>query len=77
MKTNRLKISRLKVSLLKTRHSAGLGVLLVVSLTFSVTSSAWAEDTPTSIQLMNECDNGTDSCVFHVSGPADNFYGVR
>jgi hypothetical protein len=69
----RLKI-RLQKPQLNRWHFAGLGALLVVSLMFSLVPAAWAEDEPTSIQLMEKCDNGTDSCEFHVSGPADSFW---
>ncbi|MFD4987956.1 hypothetical protein [Streptomyces sp. NPDC058374] len=33
------------------------------------------EDPPTSRELLEKCDNGTDKCVFHPDGPPETFKG--
>jgi hypothetical protein len=48
--------------------------LVVAGLTAAQETAAFAETTPTSIQLLQKCDNGADYCVFHVAGAAEDFW---
>ncbi|WP_017627837.1 hypothetical protein [Nocardiopsis chromatogenes] len=42
---------------------------------FPAPAHADHEDTPTSRQLLEACDNGTDACVFHPDGRPEYFAG--
>ena len=44
---------------------------------FAVPASASADDGPTVRELLEKCDNGTDSCVFHPKGEPEYFTGDR
>jgi hypothetical protein len=64
-----------------TRHGPAIIVavaltVIVAGLTAALGSAALADTTPTSIELLEKCDNGADDCVFHVTGPAERFWQV-
>ncbi|HEY6796470.1 MAG TPA: hypothetical protein VI248_17475 [Kineosporiaceae bacterium] len=46
----------------------------LVGLVAAVVPLASAEEAPTSLELLRQCDSGADFCVFHVQGPADDFW---
>ncbi|GAB3294792.1 hypothetical protein [Parasphingorhabdus pacifica] len=50
--------------------AAALSALFVVP-----TASASAADGPTARELLEKCNNGTDSCVFHPNGEREYFTG--
>ena len=47
----------------------------ILGLSVGITE-AWADTTPTSIELLQKCDDGTDSCIFHVEGAAEDFWAT-
>jgi hypothetical protein len=55
---------------------AAIGVVFALGSEICLTQLAQADDTPSSLELMDKCNHGTDSCTFHPdSGPkvfADN-----
>ncbi|TDW22049.1 hypothetical protein [Kribbella kalugense] len=51
---------------------AGIAVLATTGLT--TTAPAFA-DGPTGRELLDKCNNGTDTCVFHPSGAPETFRG--
>jgi hypothetical protein len=53
---------------------AVVAVAVGAGLIAGVTPSATAEETPGSIELLEKCDDGADSCVFHVDGAAEDFW---
>jgi hypothetical protein len=63
----------------RRRHWAfPLALMMVTGAAASavVVPSAWADPTPTSIELLEECDRGADYCVFHVEGVAETFWAT-
>ena len=63
--------------MLKIRlRPAALTVALATALIASVSTPATADTSPTSIELLQKCDKGADSCVFHVSGAPDVFWSA-
>jgi hypothetical protein len=56
--------------------AASLTVSAAIGTTAGVIGVAHADDTqPTSIELLNECNKSTDSCVFHPNGNPTVFAG--
>jgi len=53
-----------------SRRATSLGAVCALTVAGAVlpASSASAEETPTSRELLDLCDNGTDVCVFHPDG---------
>ncbi|GAB3962002.1 hypothetical protein [Streptomyces sparsus] len=64
-------MSRIRTTLALTAAAA------VGSLAFAPTASADHDGKPTNRELLDKCDNGTNVCVFHPSGPPDVFMGDR
>ena len=61
---NRFRTSRTRAAVLLAAMATVGGMALA--------TPAQAEETPTSRELLDKCDNGTDSCVFHPEGaPTD------
>ena len=54
---------------------AGTGAVLLFAAAIGVANPAYAEDGPTARELLDKCDNGTDVCEFHPSGPPEKFRG--
>jgi hypothetical protein len=62
-------MSRIRTS--RTRTAVLLAAMATVG-GMALATPAQAEETPTSRELLDKCDNGTDSCVFHPGGaPTD------
>lgn len=59
-----------------TSRALTLVGVLTVGLVPSLTAVARAEATPTSIELLEKCNNGTDSCVFHPGGAPNTFWST-
>ncbi|MFC9602184.1 hypothetical protein ACFTTN_01790 [Streptomyces niveus] len=62
------------------RAKARLPILLAAALTtggmaLAPTSAQAADEQPTIRELLDKCDNGTDLCVFHPSGPPEESMG--
>ncbi len=51
------------------------GAAFLAAATTLTASSAYAADGPTGRELLDKCNNGTDSCVFHPYGPPETFRG--
>jgi hypothetical protein len=51
------------------------GAALLCAATTLTASSAYAADRPTGRELLDRCNNGTDSCVFHPHGAPETFRG--
>ncbi|WP_020667292.1 hypothetical protein [Amycolatopsis nigrescens] len=49
--------------------------VLCASVLSLAAPSAQAADGPTGRELLDKCDQGTDSCVFHPAGPPELFLG--
>jgi hypothetical protein len=59
------------------RRAAGLGALLAAGAMISIAPGiARADDTPTSMELLQACGTSTDYCEFHVSGAARDYWGA-
>ncbi|HET6356518.1 carbohydrate-binding protein [Streptomyces sp.] len=56
-------------------RSAILAAALVPICGILLAPSAQAEDVPTPRELLEECDNGSDYCVFHPDGPPKEVKG--
>jgi hypothetical protein len=54
---------------------AGTGLLTAAGLAMAAPSAS-AEDTPTGRELLDQCDNGTDTCDFHPSGAPEEYTGA-
>jgi hypothetical protein len=57
----------------KTITAAVLAVGLTTGGALYTTNQASADDTPTSLELLQRCNNGADYCVFHPSGDPQLF----
>ncbi|WNI21046.1 hypothetical protein [Streptomyces sp. ITFR-16] len=58
------------------RISVFLAALTTAAGVFlAVPGAAQAEEQPTIRELLDKCDNGTDSCVFHPEGDLEEFTG--
>jgi hypothetical protein len=57
------------------RLAAITGAALLCAATTMTAAPAFAADGPTGRELLDKCDNGTDSCVFHPYGPPETFQG--
>ena len=55
-------------------RTATAALALATALIAGGSVPASADSGPTPIELLEKCDNGTDSCVFHVNGSPDVFY---
>ncbi|GAA1523500.1 hypothetical protein [Kribbella lupini] len=51
------------------------GAAFLCAATTLTASSAYAADGPTGRELLDKCNNGTDSCVFHPHGAPETFRG--
>jgi hypothetical protein len=60
---------------LNPRALALVGVI-AVGMAPAVVALAHAEDTPTSMELLEKCDDGTDSCTFHPIGSPRVFWNT-
>lgn len=71
-----MRVNRIRPRMFRTgrRTLIGLGALLLVGLTVPLATVAMADETPTSMELLEKCGNGTDVCEFHVSGAARTFF---
>ncbi|WP_431771443.1 hypothetical protein [Streptomyces cucumeris] len=60
-------------------RARGAGFLAVAAAVGSLTAmpTARADDRPSDKELLDQCNNGTRSCVFHPSGQPDIFPGDR
>ena len=54
---------------------AGTGLLTAAGLAMAA-PSAYAEDAPTARELLDQCDNGTDTCDFHPAGAPEEYTGA-
>jgi hypothetical protein len=57
----------------KFRMLATLGVVVATTLLLAAPAQADHEEKPTPRDLLEKCNNGTDSCVFHPSGQPETF----
>lgn len=55
--------------------AAGLGLLTAAGLVLTAPGAS-ADGGPTARELLDKCDNGTDSCVFHPAGPPEEHTGA-
>ena len=59
----------------RVRISVLLAALATAGATALAPTVAQAEEQPTARELLDKCDNGTDSCVFHPDGPPSDSMG--
>ncbi|MEU6285385.1 hypothetical protein, partial [Streptomyces sp. NPDC047028] len=59
----------------RARIAGALAVLCVGSGLLAAPPAQAANDTPTPAELLAQCNNGTDKCVFHPSGAAETVAG--
>ena len=71
----RVKLPPLRTLRTSRRAQLWVGAFLAAGVMASLTTVARADETPTSMELMDKCNNGTDLCEFHISGAARDYYG--
>lgn len=59
----------------RLRLSVLLAAMATAGATALAPTAAQAEEQPTTRELLDKCDNGTDSCVFHPDGPPEDSMG--
>lgn len=59
----------------RTRIAILLATMATVGGMASAPAAQADESAPTTRELLDKCDNGTDSCVFHPDGPATDSMG--
>ncbi|MEV8378483.1 hypothetical protein AB0P21_37440 [Kribbella sp. NPDC056861] len=57
------------------RHAAITTAALLCAATTLTAAPAFAADGPTGRELLEKCDQGTDTCTFHPYGPPEVFRG--